>query len=92
MPESLDPAGYTELTAVLDDVRASVDPSFTPTAVPSEPADVTVEDGEHEDEGGADARRARRGRGRGAVRSLARGVLPVLTCRTAATRLWRAVR
>ena len=54
VPENLDPAGYTELTAVLDDLRASVDPSFTPTAVPSEPADVAVEDGEHEDEGGED--------------------------------------
>lgn len=43
VPESLDPAGYTELTAVLDDVRASVDPSFTPSVRPSEPADVAVE-------------------------------------------------
>lgn len=40
VPESLDPAGYTELTAVLDGVHASADPSFTPTVVPSEPADV----------------------------------------------------
>lgn len=40
VPESLDPSGYTELTAVLDDVRASADPSFTATVVPSEPADV----------------------------------------------------
>jgi len=40
VPESLDPKGYTELGAVLDDVRGSVDPSFTPTVVPSEPADV----------------------------------------------------
>lgn len=40
VPESLDPAGYTELGAVLDDVRASVDPSFTPSVAPSEPADV----------------------------------------------------
>ncbi len=54
VPENLDPAGYTELTAVLDDLRASVDPSFTPTAVPSEPADVAVEGGEDEDEGGDD--------------------------------------
>ena len=53
MPESLDPSGYTELTAVLDDVRASVDPTFTPTAAPSEPADVG--DGhDHADEGQAD--------------------------------------
>ena len=44
VPESLDPSGYTELTAVLDDVHASVDPSFTPTAAPSEPVDVTAED------------------------------------------------
>ncbi|WP_322937796.1 hypothetical protein [Nocardioides bizhenqiangii] len=50
VPESLDPAGYTELTAVLDDIRASVDPSFTPTAVPSEPADVAVEDDEGHDD------------------------------------------
>jgi hypothetical protein len=40
VPESLDPAGYTELGAVLDDLRGSVDPSFTPSVVPSEPADV----------------------------------------------------
>lgn len=40
VPESLDPAGYTELGAVLDDVRGSVDPSFTPSIAPSEPADV----------------------------------------------------
>jgi hypothetical protein len=40
VPESLDPAGYTELGAVLDDLRASVDPSFTPSVLPSEPADV----------------------------------------------------
>ncbi len=53
MPESLDPSGYTELTAVLDDVHASVDPSFTPTAVPSEPADVG-QDHDHADEGHAD--------------------------------------
>jgi hypothetical protein len=44
VPESLDPAGYTELTAVLDDVRASVDPSFTPSIEPSEPADVSSTD------------------------------------------------
>lgn len=44
VPESLDPAGYTELTAVLDDVRASVDPSFTPSVEPSEPADVSSTD------------------------------------------------
>lgn len=44
VPESLDPSGYTELTAVIDDVHASVDPSFTPTAAPSEPVDVTAED------------------------------------------------
>jgi hypothetical protein len=44
VPESLDPSGYTELTAVLDDVHASVDASFTPTAVPSEPVDVTEDD------------------------------------------------
>jgi hypothetical protein len=63
VPESLDPSGYTELTAVLDDVRASIDPTFTPSVVPSEPADVAVEGDEHEDdehgddehEGGADA-------------------------------------
>ncbi len=48
VPESLDPAGYAELTAVLDDVRASADPSFTPTVAPSEPADVSVEGDEHE--------------------------------------------
>lgn len=54
VPTSLDPAGYTELTAVLDDVRASVDPSFTPSVAPSEPADVAVEDDEHEDEGHED--------------------------------------
>ena len=53
VPESLDPSGYTELTAVLDDVHASVDPSFTPTAVPSEPADVGL-DHDHADEGNAD--------------------------------------
>ena len=53
VPESLDPSGYTELTAVLDDVHASVDPSFTPTAVPSEPADVG-EHHDHADEGHAD--------------------------------------
>ncbi|MEZ0578081.1 hypothetical protein [Nocardioides sp. MH1] len=40
VPESLDPAGYTELGAVLDDVHGSVDPSFTPSIAPSEPADV----------------------------------------------------
>lgn len=40
VPESLDPAGYTELGAVLDDLRGSVDPAFTPSVVPSEPADV----------------------------------------------------
>ncbi|KAA1419262.1 hypothetical protein F0U44_12515 [Nocardioides humilatus] len=39
-PESLDPSGYTEMNAVLDDVRGSVDPSFTPSVAPSEPADV----------------------------------------------------
>ncbi|UMG93660.1 hypothetical protein [Nocardioides sp. TF02-7] len=39
-PESLAEAGRTELTAVLDDLRASADPSFTPSVVPSEPADV----------------------------------------------------
>ena len=39
-PESLDPAGYTEMGAVLDDVRGSVDPTFTPSVAPSEPADV----------------------------------------------------
>jgi hypothetical protein len=50
VPESLDPAGYTELTAVLDDVRASVDPSFTPSVEPSEPADVGDHEG-HEGEG-----------------------------------------
>jgi hypothetical protein len=54
VPESLDPAGYTELTAVLDDVRASVDPSFTPTAVPSEPADVGL-DHDHGDGDEGDA-------------------------------------
>lgn len=55
VPESLDPAGYTELTAVLDDVRASVDPSFTPTVAPSEPADVgSGHDHEHADEGQAE--------------------------------------
>ena len=53
MPESLDPSGYTELTAVLDDVRASVDPSFTPSVAPSEPADVGDEH-DHADEGQAD--------------------------------------
>jgi len=62
VPESLDPAGYTELDAVLDDVRASVDPSFTPTVLPSEPADVAVEGDEHEgdehEEHGADASEA----------------------------------
>lgn len=47
-PESLDPAGYTEMTAVLDDVRASADPSFTPSVEPSEPADVAT-GGAHED-------------------------------------------
>jgi len=52
VPESLDPSGYTELTAVLDDVHASVDPSFTPTAGPSEPADVG-EHHDHADEGAA---------------------------------------
>jgi hypothetical protein len=52
-PESLDPAGYTELTAVLDDIRASADDSFTPTVVPSEPADVGPgHDHDHGDEGG----------------------------------------
>lgn len=50
VPESLDPSGYQELTAVLDDVRASVDPTFTPSLVPSEPADVAVEDDDHEDD------------------------------------------
>jgi len=50
-PESLDPAGYTEMTAVLDDVRASVDPSFTPSVAPSEPADVGLgHDHDHGDE------------------------------------------
>jgi hypothetical protein len=39
-PESLDESGHTELDAVLDDLRASVDPSFTPSVLPSEPADV----------------------------------------------------
>jgi hypothetical protein len=54
VPKSLDPSGYTELTAVLDDVRASIDPSFTPSVAPSEPADVG--DGhDHSDEGRADA-------------------------------------
>ena len=48
VPESLDPSGYTELNAVLDDVQASVDPSFTPSVLPSEPADVAVEGDEHE--------------------------------------------
>jgi hypothetical protein len=48
VPESLDPSGYTELTAVLDDVRASADPTFTPSVAPSEPADVAVEGQEHE--------------------------------------------
>lgn len=59
VPESLDPAGYTELTAVLDDVRASADPSFTPSVAPSEPADVAVEGQDHEgdehEDHGADA-------------------------------------
>lgn len=50
VPESLDPSGYTELTAVLDDVRGSADPTFTPTIAPSEPADVSIEDDEHEDD------------------------------------------
>ena len=55
VPESLDPAGYTELTAVLDDIRASVDPSFTPSVVPSEPADVgSGHDHDHGDEGQAE--------------------------------------
>lgn len=53
VPESLDPSGYTELTAVLDDVRASVDPSFTPSVAPSEPADVGHEH-DHSDEGQAE--------------------------------------
>ena len=58
-PESLDPSGYTEMTAVLDDVQASVDRSFTPSVVPSEPADVATGDehegDEHDDHGvGAD--------------------------------------
>ncbi|WP_183096341.1 hypothetical protein [Nocardioides stalactiti] len=57
VPESLDPTGHTELTAVLDDVRASADPSFTPTVRPSEPADVGLghdhgDEGEAEDEHG----------------------------------------
>lgn len=47
VPESLDPSGYQELNAVLDDVRASVDPTFTPSVVPSEPADVAVEGDDH---------------------------------------------
>lgn len=53
VPASLDPAGYTELTAVLDDIRASADSSFTPTVVPSEPADVGVDEGhdEHDEHG-----------------------------------------
>jgi hypothetical protein len=53
VPESLDPSGYTELTAVLDDVRASVDPSFTPSIAPSEPADVG-QGHDHGDEGQAE--------------------------------------
>lgn len=53
VPESLDPSGYTELQAVLDDVRASVDPSFTPSIAPSEPADVG-EGHDHGDEGQAE--------------------------------------
>ncbi len=53
VPKSLDPSGYTELTAVLDDVRASVDPSFTPTVTPSEPADVG-QNHDHGDEGNAE--------------------------------------
>jgi hypothetical protein len=52
-PESLDPAGYTEMTAVLDDVRASVDPSFTASVAPSEPADVGLGH-EHDDAGEAE--------------------------------------
>jgi hypothetical protein len=52
-PESLDPSGYTEMTAVLDDVRASVDPSFTASVAPSEPADVGLGH-EHGDEGEAE--------------------------------------
>ncbi len=44
VPESLDPAGYTELNAVLDDLRASVDPTFTASVAPSEPADVSAGD------------------------------------------------
>ncbi|KAA1425817.1 hypothetical protein [Nocardioides antri] len=49
VPESLDPSGYTELNAVLDDIQASVDASFTPSVAPSEPADVAPEgeDDEH---------------------------------------------
>lgn len=43
-PESLDEAGYTELAAVLDDLQASADPSFTPSIQPSEPADVPTGD------------------------------------------------
>ena len=62
VPESLDPSGYAELTAVLDDVRASADPSFTPSVEPSEPADVAVEGQEHEgdqhEDHGADASEA----------------------------------
>jgi len=62
VPESLDPSGYTELSAVLDDVRASADPSFTPSVEPSEPADVAVEGQEHEgdehEDHGADASEA----------------------------------
>ncbi|WP_183100057.1 hypothetical protein [Nocardioides pelophilus] len=50
VPESLDPSGYQELNAVLDDVRASVDPTFTPSVVPSEPADVAVDSDDHGDD------------------------------------------
>ena len=45
-PQSLSPEGHAELTAVLDDLQASADPSFTPTVLPSEPADVPA-DGDH---------------------------------------------
>lgn len=54
VPESLDPSGYQELNAVLDDVRASVDPTFTPSVVPSEPADVAVDGDDHGDDGDDD--------------------------------------
>lgn len=51
-PASLPASGRTELTAVLDDLHASVDPSFTPSVVPSEPADVPT--GDHSADDGHD--------------------------------------